>query len=36
LGIEIKLAFEPGLAPFQNVGAVLFGRVRGLFLRVMA
>jgi hypothetical protein len=36
LGIEIKLAFEPGLAPLQNVGSVLLGRVRRLFLRVMA
>jgi hypothetical protein len=35
-GIEIKLACEPGLAPLQDVGAVLLGRVRGLFLRVMA
>ena len=35
-GIEIELAFEPGLAPLQDVGAVLLGRVRGLFLRVMA
>ena len=30
-GIEVKLAFEPGLAPLQNVGAVLLGRVRRLF-----
>ena|ERR1700722_19065518 len=30
-GIEIKLAFEPGLAPHQNVGSVLLGRMRGLF-----
>ena len=35
-GIKVKLAFEPGLAPLQNVGAVLLGGVRGLFLRVMA
>ena len=35
-GIEIELAFEPGLAPLQDVGAVLLGRVRRLFLRVMA
>jgi hypothetical protein len=35
-GIEIKLAFEPGLAPLQDVGAVLLDRVRRLFLRVMA
>jgi hypothetical protein len=36
VGIEIKLAFEPGLAPLQDVGAVLLGRMRRLFLRVMA
>ena len=30
--IEIELAFEPGLATFQNVGALLLGRVCGLFL----
>ena len=35
-GIEIKLAFEPGLAPLQDIGSILLGRVRGLFLRVMA
>jgi hypothetical protein len=35
-GIEIDLAFEPGLAPLQDVGAVLLGGVGGLFLRVMA
>jgi hypothetical protein len=35
-GIEIKLAFEPGLAPLQDVGSILLGRVRGLFLRVTA
>ena len=35
-GIEIKLAFEPSLAPLQDIGAVLLGRVRRLFLRVMA
>jgi hypothetical protein len=29
-GIEIELAVEPGFAPFQNVGAILLGRVRGL------
>ena len=32
LRIEIELAFEPGLATFQNVGPLLLGRVRGLFL----
>ena len=35
-GIEIGLAVEPGLAPLQDVGAVLLGRVRRLFLRVIA
>ena len=35
-GIKIKLAFEPGLAPLQDVGAVLLSRVRRLFLRVIA
>ena len=35
-GIKIELTVEPGFAPFQDVGAVLLGRVRGLFLRVMA
>ena len=30
--IKIELALEPGLATFQNVGALLLGRVRGLFL----
>jgi hypothetical protein len=30
LGIEIELAFEPGLAPLQDVGAVLLGCVRSL------
>ena len=30
-GIEIELSIEPGLAPFQNIGAVLFARVSGLF-----
>ena len=33
---EIDLALEPGLALLQNVGPVLFGGVRCLFLRVMA
>ena len=35
-GIEIELAFEPGFAPLQDVGAVLLRGVSGLFLRVMA
>jgi hypothetical protein len=34
-GIEIELAVEPGFAPFQDVGAILLGRVRGLFLNVI-
>lgn len=34
LGIEIELAVEPGLALLQDVGPLLLGRVRGLFLRV--
>jgi hypothetical protein len=36
LRIEIKLVLEPSFASDQDVGAVLLGRVRGLFLRVMA
>jgi hypothetical protein len=35
-GIKIELTVEPGFALLQDVGAVLFGRMRGLFLRVMA
>jgi hypothetical protein len=35
-GIKIELTFEPGLAPLRDVGALLLGRVRRLFLRVMA
>ncbi len=31
LGIEVELAFEPGLAVLQDVGAVLFLGVGGLF-----
>lgn len=34
VGIEIELPLEPGLAPDQDVGALLFGRMRGLFVRV--
>jgi hypothetical protein len=30
-GIKIELTVEPGFAPLQDVGAVLLGRVRGLF-----
>ncbi len=36
LGIEIELLLEPGLAALQDVRAILFAGVRGLFLRVMA
>jgi hypothetical protein len=35
LRIEIELALEPVLPPLQDIGAVLFTRVRSLFLRVM-
>ena len=35
LGIEIRLAIEPGPAPPQDVGTVLLAGVRRLFLRVM-
>jgi hypothetical protein len=31
LGVELELAFEPCLAPSQDVGPALLGRVRGLF-----
>ena len=34
LRIEIELTLEPGLPPLQNVGPLLLGRVRGLFLSV--
>lgn len=34
-GIEIELAVEPFLAPLQDVGAILLGRVCCLFLRVI-
>jgi hypothetical protein len=30
------LAVEPGLPPLHDVGAILLGGVRSLFLRVMA
>ena len=33
-GIEVDLPVEPVLSALQNVGAVLLGRVPGLFLRV--
>ena len=36
LGFQFGLAIEPGLPPPQNVGAALLGRVRRLFLSVMA
>jgi len=35
LGIEVELAVEPVLALLQDVGTVLLGGVRGLFLRVI-
>src|SRR3954469_810566 len=34
-GIEIQLALKPGLAPLADVGPILLGRVRRLFLRVI-
>ena len=33
--IKIDLPFEPGLTASQDIGAILLGRVRGLFLRVI-
>jgi hypothetical protein len=36
VGIEVELILEPLFASDQDVGAILFGGVRGLFLRVMA
>ena len=35
LGIKVELAVEPVLALLQDVGTVLLGGVRGLFLRVI-
>jgi hypothetical protein len=35
LRIEVELAVEPGLAPAQDVRAVLLTRVAGLFLRLI-
>lgn len=35
LWIEIELAVEPFLAPLQDVWAILLGRMRCLFLRVI-
>src|SRR3954452_2345889 len=35
LGIEVELALEPGLAPLANVGTILLGGMRRLFLRVI-
>lgn len=35
LGVEIELAVEPALTLPQDIGSVLFDRVRGLFLRVI-
>ena len=34
VGVEVELPVEPGLTPDQDVRALLFGRVRSLFLRV--
>src|ERR671938_331933 len=34
-GIKIQLALEPGLAPLADVGPVLLGGMRRLFLRVI-
>ena len=34
-GIEFELVLEPGLAPLQDIGAILLAGVRGLFLRVI-
>jgi hypothetical protein len=33
--IKIDLPFEPGLTASHDIGAILLGRVRGLFLRVI-
>ncbi|MDQ0475011.1 hypothetical protein QO011_008053 [Labrys wisconsinensis] len=33
LRVQIELALEPGLAPPQDVGTLLFGRMRRLFSR---
>jgi len=33
--VEVELVLEPGLALLQDVGAILLGRVSGLFLRVI-
>ena len=35
VGLEVELGFEPGLAALHNVRAILLGRVRSLFLRVI-
>jgi hypothetical protein len=35
LRVEIRLGLEPGLAPLQDVGTILFAGVRGVFLRVI-
>ena len=32
--VEIELAVEPRLAPLQDIGSVLLGRMGGLFLNV--
>ena len=35
VGVEVELALEPGPTLVQDVGPLLLGGVRGLFLRVM-
>jgi hypothetical protein len=35
LGVQIRLALEPGLPTAQDVGTILLGRVPGLFLSVI-
>jgi hypothetical protein len=35
VGVEVELTLEPGPAAAQDIGAVLLGSVRSLFLRVM-
>jgi hypothetical protein len=36
LRIEVELAIEPGFAPLQDVGTILFRGMGGLFLRVIS
>ena len=35
LGVELRLAGEPGEARFRDIGALLLGRVPGLFLAIL-